>query len=69
LTFLGHAVNYRAWSCGRGYFGKRSRPLEVHIKDHINNLTRGLLEKSELAQLAYEEDHRICWKRSKVLAD
>jgi hypothetical protein len=26
-----------------------------------------LLEKSKLAQQAYEEGHRICWKEAKVL--
>jgi hypothetical protein len=48
--------------CGRCYFGETSRPLQVRIKEHKYNLTQGLLEKSKLAQHAYEEGHRICWK-------
>jgi hypothetical protein len=31
------------------------------------NLTQGLIEKSKLAQHAYEEGHKICWKEAKVL--
>jgi hypothetical protein len=31
------------------------------------NLRQGLLEKSKLAQHAYEEGHKICWKGAKVL--
>jgi hypothetical protein len=42
------------------YIGETSRPLEVHIKKHKHNLRQGLLEKSRLAQHAYEEDHKIC---------
>jgi hypothetical protein len=43
---------------------KTSRSIEVCIKE---NLTQGLLEKSKLAQHAYEENHKICWKEAKVL--
>jgi hypothetical protein len=41
--------------CGRCYIGETSRPLEAFIKEHKYNLTQGLLEKSKLAQHAYEE--------------
>jgi hypothetical protein len=30
-------------------------------------LVKGLLEKLKLAQNAYEEDHKICWKEATVL--
>jgi predicted GIY-YIG superfamily endonuclease len=53
--------------CGRCYIGKTRRPLEVHIKEHKYNLTQGLLEKSQVAQYAYEEGHKICWNEAKVL--
>jgi hypothetical protein len=33
----------------------------------LKNLTQDLLEKSELAEHAYEEKHKICWKEAKVL--
>jgi hypothetical protein len=35
--------------------------LEVRIKKHKYNLTHSFLEKSKLAQHAYEEGHKICW--------
>jgi hypothetical protein len=53
--------------CVISYIGETSRPLEVRIKEHKYNLTHGLLEKSELAQHAYEEGHRIYWNEAKVL--
>jgi hypothetical protein len=31
----------------------------VRLREHIHNLQQGLLEKSKLAQLAYEEGHRV----------
>jgi hypothetical protein len=52
------------WTCL--YIGETSRPLEVRIKEHKYNMTQGLLEKSKLAQHAYEENHRIFWKEAKV---
>jgi hypothetical protein len=53
--------------CGRCYIDETSRRLEVHIKEHKHNFTQGLLEKSRLAQHAYEEGHRICWNEDRVL--
>jgi hypothetical protein len=47
--------------------GETSRPLEVLIKEHKNNPTQGLLQKSKLAQHAYEEGHKICWNKARVL--
>jgi hypothetical protein len=43
-----------------------SRP-EVRIKEPNYNLTQGLLKKAKLAQRAYEEGHKICWKEAKVV--
>jgi hypothetical protein len=48
--------------CSRCYIGETSRPLEVCSKEHEYNLTKVLLEKLKLAQHAYEEGHKICWK-------
>jgi hypothetical protein len=52
---------------GRYYIGETSRPIEVHIKEHKYNLIQGLHEKSKLAQHAYEEGYRMCWKEVKAL--
>jgi hypothetical protein len=46
--------------CGKCYIDKTSRPLEVCIKEHKYNLSPGLLEKSNLAQHAYEEGQKLC---------
>jgi hypothetical protein len=46
-----------------------SRLLEVHIKGHKYNLTRGLLEKSKLAQHGVRRRSQNTLERSKGLAD
>jgi hypothetical protein len=53
--------------CSRCYISETSRPLEVCTKEHKYNLAQGLLEKSKLAQHAFEEVHKICWNEEKVL--
>jgi hypothetical protein len=37
------------------------------MNEHRHNLKLGLLEKSKLAQHAYEEDHRVDWDKARVL--
>jgi hypothetical protein len=53
--------------CGRSYIGETGRPLAVWVCEHKHNLKEGLLEKSELAQHAYEEGHRVGWNEARVL--
>jgi hypothetical protein len=53
--------------CGRSYIGETGRSLAVRIHEHRHNLKLGLLEKSKLAQHAYEEDHRVVWDKARVL--
>ncbi|PNF24633.1 hypothetical protein B7P43_G00740 [Cryptotermes secundus] len=43
-----------------------SRPLAVRIREHRHNLKQGLLEKSRLAQHAYE-GHRVSWDEARIL--
>jgi hypothetical protein len=43
------------------------RNMQTFRRVHKYNLTQGLLEKSKLAQHAYEEGHKICWNKAKVL--
>jgi hypothetical protein len=45
---------------------KTGRPLAVQIREHRHNLQQGLLEKSKLAQHAYEESHRIGWDEARI---
>jgi predicted GIY-YIG superfamily endonuclease len=40
---------------GRSYIGETGRPLAVRLREHRHNLQQGVLEKSKLAQHAYEE--------------
>jgi predicted GIY-YIG superfamily endonuclease len=52
---------------GRSYVGETGRPLSVRIWEHKFNLKNGLLDKSKLAQHAFEEGHHISWKEAKIL--
>jgi hypothetical protein len=40
----------------------------VRICEHRHSLKQSLLEKSKLAQHAYEEGHRVSWDEAKILA-
>jgi hypothetical protein len=53
--------------CGRSYIGETGRPLTVRLRKHRHNLQQGLLEKSKLAQRAYEEGHRVGWDETRIL--
>jgi hypothetical protein len=53
--------------CGRRYTGKTGRLLAMRLHEHTHNVKEGLLEKSKLAQHAYEEGHRIHWDESRIL--
>jgi hypothetical protein len=53
--------------CGRNYIGETGRPLAVLLCEHRHNLQQGLLEKSKLAQHAYEEGHRVRWDDARIL--
>jgi hypothetical protein len=46
------------YECGRSYTGKTGRPLAVQLHELRQNLKEDLVEKSKLAQNAYEEGHR-----------
>jgi hypothetical protein len=44
-----------------GWFGQGSRSGMVHWRNSRHNLKEGLLEKTKLAQHAYEEGHKVGW--------
>jgi hypothetical protein len=53
--------------CGRSYIGETGRPLlAVRLREHKHNFKEGLIEKSKLAQHAYEEDHKVMWDEAEV---
>jgi hypothetical protein len=55
--------------CGRSYIGETGRPLAVRLREHRHNLKQGLLDKSKLAQHAYEEGHKVGWDKARILEE
>jgi predicted GIY-YIG superfamily endonuclease len=53
--------------CGRSYIGETGRSLAVRLREHRHNLKEGLLEKSKLAQQAYEEGQNVGWDEARIL--
>jgi hypothetical protein len=53
--------------CGRSCVSKTGRPLAMWLHEHRHSLREGLIEKSKLAQHAYEEGHRVGWDEARVL--
>jgi hypothetical protein len=47
--------------CGRSYIGETGRRLAMRPREHRHSLKEGLLDRSKLAQHAYEEGHRVGW--------
>jgi hypothetical protein len=47
--------------------GETGRPLAVRLREHRHDLQLDLLQKSKLAQLAYEEGHRVGWDEAMIL--
>jgi hypothetical protein len=48
-------------------FGETGRPVAVWLGDHRHNLKEGLLDKSKLAQHAYEEGYTVGWDKARIL--
>jgi hypothetical protein len=53
--------------CGRSYIGETGRPLAVGLRELRHILKDDLPEKSNLAQHAYEECHRVGWNEARIL--
>jgi hypothetical protein len=52
---------------GRCYIGETGRSLGERIREQVNDLKQGLVEKSRLTKHAYEEGHHIQWKEAKAV--
>jgi hypothetical protein len=39
----------------------------VRLREHRHNLKQSLLDKSKLAQYAYEEGHKVDWDKARIL--
>jgi predicted GIY-YIG superfamily endonuclease len=52
---------------GRNYIGETGTPLAMQLREHRHHLQQGFLEKSKLAQHAYEEGHTLGWDDARIL--
>ena len=54
-------------SCGQVYIGETKRRLETRLKEHRDACERGMMEKSAVAEHAWEHHHLIHWEETTVL--
>ena len=54
-------------SCGKRYIGETVRRLETRMKEHQDACQKGTLEKSVLAEHAWENRHPIKWEEATVI--
>ena len=54
-------------SCGKKYIGETVRRLETRMKEHRDACQKGALEKSALAEHAWENHHPIKWEEATVI--
>ena len=54
-------------SCGRAYIGETTRRLETRMKEHQDACCRGMVEKSAVAEHAWEHHHPIEWEGTRVI--
>ena len=55
-------------SCGQVYVGETIRRLETRMKEHQDACEKGALEKSAIAEHAWERHHPIKWEDTAILA-
>ena len=54
-------------SCGQVYIGETKRRLETRLKEHRDACERGMMEKSDVAEHAWEHHHSIHWEETTIL--
>ena len=54
-------------SCGKKYIGETVRRLETRMKEHRDACQKGALEKSALAEHAWQNHHPIKWEEATVI--
>jgi predicted GIY-YIG superfamily endonuclease len=52
---------------GRSYIGETGRHSAVRSREHRYSIKEDIVEKSKLAQYAYEEGHRVGWGKARIL--
>ena len=61
-------LDYRTpCSCGQVYIGETRQRLEMRLKEHRDACQRGMMEKSAVAEHAWENHHHIHWEETTVL--
>ena len=56
-------------SCGQVYIGETKRRLETRLKEHRDACERGMMEKSAVAEHAWEHHHPIHWEETTRAAE
>ena len=56
-----------ACSCGQVYIKETKQRLETRLKEHQDACERGMMEKSAIAEDAWENHHLIHWEETTVL--
>ena len=54
-------------SCGRSYIGQTSRPIKVRIKEHMKNIEKREVTRSNLCCHVLENNHNVNWGSVKIL--
>ena len=54
-------------SCGKEYIGETKRALGTHLKEHQTATRRVEVERSAIAEHAWEEQHRPAWDETTIL--
>ena len=54
--------------CGKVYIGETGRNISTRVKEHQAHGRLGHLDKSAIIKHSHEQDHRINWKETKLIA-
>ena len=54
-------------SCGKSYIGETKRRLETRLREHQEACRKGTLEKSAVAEHAWNDHHTIKWEETAVV--
>ena len=54
-------------SCGKTYIGETTRRFKARMKEHQDTCFRGMVEKSAVAEHAWEHHHHIEWEGTRVI--
>jgi hypothetical protein len=67
LQQTAHCIYSILCACGSSYVSETCRPLAVQVHEHRHILRHSPLEKSKLAQLAFERGYRAGWDEARIL--